>query len=280
MPTTVHDDVSLYFECFGADTDPVLLLVNGLGSQCINYKVEFCEKFVARGFRVVRFDNRDVGLSSHLESGTRYTIDDMAGDGFAVLDAVGATAAHLAGWSMGGMIVQAMAIRDPQRVVSLTSVMSAPGPLTGERDPEVTAAFSAPPATTREEAAERALAGLRAWGSPACYDVERITADAYAAYDRCSDSHGRQHQSKAIASSPSRVDGLRSLTVPTLVIHCDADRLVPPDFGRMTAEAVPGSRWEIVDGMGHDYPPAYWDRLVGLIADHADGAAASADAAP
>jgi pimeloyl-ACP methyl ester carboxylesterase len=273
MPTTDHGDVSLYYESYGSETDPVLLLVNGLGSQCINYKVELCEKFVARGFRVVRFDNRDVGLSTHLGSGARYTIDDMAGDGFAVLDAVGAKSAHVAGWSMGGMIVQAMAIRDPHRIASLTSVMSAPGPLTGERDPEVTAAFSAPPATTREEAAERSLAGLKAWGSPACYDVDRITADAYAAFDRDPDGRGRQHQSMAIGASPSRVDGLRSLTVPTLVIHGDADRLVPPDFGRQTADAVPGARLEMLEGMGHDYPPAYWDRLVSLIADHADGSA-------
>src|SRR5688572_555149 len=119
MPTTSNGDVSLYYETFGRDTYPTLLLVNGLGSQCINFKVEFCERFVAEGFRVVRFDNRDVGLSSHLKGGPRYTVDDMAADGFAVLDAVGADAAHIAGWSMGGMIVQAMAIQRPDRVLSL-----------------------------------------------------------------------------------------------------------------------------------------------------------------
>src|SRR3954466_12893839 len=160
MPTTTNGDVSLYYETFGSDTDPVLLLVNGLGSQCINFKVEFCELFVAEGFHVVRFDNRDVGFSSHLKGGPHYAIDDMATDGFAVLDAVGAERAHIAGWSMGGMIVQAMAIQQPERIVSLTSVMSGPGPLTGEREPDVVAAFMAPPATTREEAAERHLAGL------------------------------------------------------------------------------------------------------------------------
>ena len=162
MATTSNGAVTLYYETFGPDDAPVLLLINGLGSQCINYKVELCEKFVDRGLRVVRFDNRDVGLSSHLEDGPAYTVEDMAGDGLAVLDAVGARAAHIAGWSMGGMIAQAMAIRHPDRVLSLTSVMSAPGPLTGDRDPEVVAAFNAPPATTRDEAAERHLAGLRA----------------------------------------------------------------------------------------------------------------------
>src|SRR3954464_11822526 len=154
MATTTNGEISLYYEVFGDPTDPVLLLVNGLGSQCINFKVEFCELLVAENFRVVRFDNRDVGLSSHLKGGPKYTVEDMAGDGFAVLDAVGADRAHIAGWSMGGMVVQAMPIRHPERILSLTSVMSGPGTLTGERDPDVIAAFSAPPATSRDEAAD------------------------------------------------------------------------------------------------------------------------------
>ena len=272
MSRTQNGEISLYYETFGSEDAPLLLLVNGLGSQCINFKVEFCEKFAASGLRVVRYDNRDVGLSSHLAEGADYTVEDMAGDGFAVLDAVGATPAHIAGWSMGGMIVQAMALRDPNRFFSMTSVMSAPGSITGERDADVVAAFMAPPATSREEAAERQLAGLRAWGSPACIDIDRMTADAYAAYDRCWDPGGRQRQARAVASSPSRVEALRSLTVPTLIVHGDADRLVPLEFGRATAAAVPGSRLEVVKGMGHDYPPQYWDQLVALISTHAGSA--------
>jgi pimeloyl-ACP methyl ester carboxylesterase len=273
MSTTANGDVSLYYETFGAAGDPVLLLVNGLGSQSINFKAEFCEKFAAHGFRVVRFDNRDVGLSGHLPDGPPYTVDDMAKDGFAVLDAVGADAAHIAGWSMGGMIVQAMALRQPGRILSMTSVMSAPGPIAGERDPAVSAAFDAPPATTRDEAADRQLAGLRAWGSPACIDVERITADAHAAYDRCWDPGGRARQGRAIGASPSREAALGSLRVPSLVVHGDADRLVPLENGVATAAAIPGARLEIVEGMGHDYPPQYWDRLVELITTHALAAA-------
>lgn len=276
MPTTANGDVELYFETFGPDDSPVLLLVNGLGSQCINFKTELCEMFVSEGFRVARFDNRDVGLSTHLEDDARYTIDDMAADGFAVLDAVGAQEAHVAGWSMGGMIVQAMAISRPDRILSMTSVMSAPGPLVGERDEDVVAAFMAPPATTREEAAERQLAGLKAWGSPAYFDAERITVDAYAAFDRCWDPGGRQRQAMAVGYSPSREDALRSLKVPTLVVHGDADRLVPIEFGRRTAELVPGARFEVVEGMGHDYPPQLWDRMVELISGHARAAAPSA----
>ena len=269
MPTTTNGAVSLFYETFGAQGKPVLLLVNGLGSQCINFKVEFCHKFVESGFRVVRFDNRDVGFSSHLKGGPKYTLDDMADDGFAVLDAVSAQLAHIAGWSMGGMIVQAMALKRPERVTSMTSVMSAPGPMVGARDPEVVAAFTAPPAGTREEAAAQHLAGLRLWGSPACYDVDRITADAYAAFDRCWDPEGRARQAMAVQSSPSREAALGALTVPTLVVHGDADRLVPVEGGRATASAIPRARLEIVDGMGHDYPPQYWDRLVELITGHA-----------
>jgi pimeloyl-ACP methyl ester carboxylesterase len=155
----------------------------------------------------------------------------------------------------------------------MTSVMSAPGPITGERGPDVTAVFGAPPATTRDEAAERHLAGLRAWGSPACIDVDRITADAHAAYDRSWDPAGRARQTGAINDSPSRVAALGSLTVPTLVVHGDADRLVPLENGRATAAAIPGARLEIIEGMGHDYPPQYWDRLVELITTHARAAA-------
>jgi pimeloyl-ACP methyl ester carboxylesterase len=172
------------------------------------------------------------------------------------------------------MIVQAMALRHPGRVLSMTSVMSAPGPIAGERDPEAAAAFSAPGGTTREEAAERRLAGLKIWGSPACFDVERITADAQAAYDRCWDPEGYARQAKAIGASPSREAALGALRVPSLIVHGDADRLVPLVNGRATAAAIPGARLEIVEGMGHDYPPQYWDRLVTLITTHAQTAAA------
>src|SRR2546423_5049225 len=164
MPTTANGNVTLYYETFGNPTDPALLLVNGLGSQCINFKVEFCERFVAQGFHVIRFDNRDVGLSSHLKGGPRYTVDDMAGDGFAVLDAVGAHAAHIAGWSMGGMIVQAMALKHPERVLSMTSVMSAPGPITGGPEPHRVGALPAPGAPHPGEGGARHLPWVRGLG--------------------------------------------------------------------------------------------------------------------
>ena len=277
MPTTANGSVELFYETFG-DPDPehpTLLLVNGLGSQCINFKDAFCERFAARGFRVVRFDNRDVGLSSHLVDGPDYTVEDMAADAFAVLDAVGAAQAHVAGWSMGGMIVQTMAILRPERLLSVTSVMSSPGGGPLNRDEEVMAQFSAPPETNREEAIARHLAGLQLWGSPAAWDAERITADAEAAFDRCFDPAGRTRQVQAIMRSGSRVEALGAVRVPFLVVHGDKDRLVDPAEGRRTADAVPGARFELVEGMGHDYPPQVWDTMVDLIASHATAAASA-----
>ncbi|HVV36430.1 MAG TPA: alpha/beta fold hydrolase [Acidimicrobiales bacterium] len=263
--------VELYYETFGNPADPTLLLVNGLGSQCINFKEAFCEKFAANGFQVVRFDNRDVGLSSHLPDGPEYTLADMADDGFAVLDAVGAQQAHIAGWSMGGMIVQTMALAHPQRVLSMTTVMSSPGGVALAADPDVAAVFGAKAPKTRDEAVAQYIAGINVWGSPAFREVERLTADAEAAYDRCFDPKGRARQVAAIARSGSRQEALRSLAVPTLVLHGDADRLVPIDAGRLTHECIPGSTFSVVEGMGHDYPPQLWDTIVERITTHARG---------
>src|SRR6187549_439838 len=149
MAIARNGDVELYYEVFGEPTDPTLLLVNGLGSQCINFAVEWCEMFVARGYQVVRFDNRDVGLSSKLDD-VEYTLADMARDALAVLDAVGVERAHVMGLSMGGMIVQRMAIDHPGRVLSLTSVMSRTGePEHGQSSPEALAVLTAKPARTR-----------------------------------------------------------------------------------------------------------------------------------
>ncbi|HUR77617.1 MAG TPA: alpha/beta hydrolase [Acidimicrobiales bacterium] len=269
MPITNHGAVELYYETFGAPTDPTLLLINGLGSQCINFKEPFCEKFAAQGFRVVRFDNRDVGLSAHLPEGPEYTLGDMADDAFAVLDAAEAPRTHIAGWSMGGMIAQTMAVAHPERIISLTSVMSSPGGVALSLDREVTAQFSAKAPRTREEAVAQHIANLNTWGSPACHEVDRITADAEAAFDRCFDPDGRLRQTAAIMRSPSRQDALKELKVPTLVIHGDADRLVPIEAGRRTHECIAGSRFEVVAGMGHDYPPQFWDTMVELITTHA-----------
>jgi pimeloyl-ACP methyl ester carboxylesterase len=210
-----------------------------------------------------------VGLSSRLDDAPEYSLADMAEDAFAVVDAVGADRAHVAGWSMGGMIVQTMALAHPDRILSMTSVMSSPGGVALAADPEVAAVFGSKLPKTKEEFVAQHIAGLDVWGSPAYREVDRLTADAEAAFDRAFDPRGRVRQMGAVGRSGSRREALASLTVPTLVIHGDADRLVPIEAGQATADAIPGARFEVVAGMGHDYPPQVWDTMVDLITSHA-----------
>jgi len=270
VPTAKNGNVEIYFETFGSPVDPTLLLVNGLGSQCINFATEWCAKFAAEGFHVVRFDNRDVGLSSKLD-GEEYTLADMADDGFAVLDALGVERAHVMGLSLGGMVVQRMAVGRPERLLSLTSVMS----MTGERDygqptPEALAELMRPAATSREEYVANYVAGLQVIGSkPEWLDLDRLAALAGAAYDRCFHPAGLLGQMRAVMADEGRAEALRHVRVPTLVIHGSRDPLIDPSGGRRTAELIPGARYVEIDGMGHDYPPAVWDQWVGLWADFA-----------
>lgn len=279
MPHAANGDVEIYYEVMGgADADPTMLLINGLGSQCINYAEEWCALLVAEGLRVVRFDNRDVGLSTHFtdrspdEHGAWYSLSDMVADAIAVLDAVGAETAHIVGLSMGGMIAQAMAIAAPDRVATLTSVMSSTSePDHAHRSPEAVARFNAAPPHDRDSFIEDWAAGLRVWGSPAFADEARWRAEAERAFERCFEPSGPGRQSLAILTAPSRADGLRGLAVSTLVVHGSADTLIGPESGRRTAELIPGARFELIDGMGHDYPPQLWERLSTLFADHALG---------
>jgi pimeloyl-ACP methyl ester carboxylesterase len=268
MATARNGEVELYYETFGEDGDPTLLLVNGLGSQCINYAEAWIERYVAEGFRVVRFDNRDVGLSSKLD-GIDYTLADMAGDALAVLDAVGVERAHVMGLSMGGMIVQRLAIDHPERLLTMTSVMSRTGEDGyGESSPEALALLVGPPATSREEAIENQVAAIAVYGSdPAWIDDADTRARAAAAYDRCFCPEGVGRQMRAVMADGSRAEGLRNVTVPTLVMHGSRDTLIAPSGGRRTAELIPGARYVEIEGMGHDYPPAVWDRWVATWVD-------------
>jgi pimeloyl-ACP methyl ester carboxylesterase len=268
MPIANHGSVELFFETFGSDAVPTLLLVNGLGSQCINYDEQWCEKFAARGYRVIRFDNRDTGLSSKLDDRT-YTLRDMAGDALAVLDAVGEERAHLMGVSMGGMIGQRLAIEHPERLLSLTSVMSRTGEAGfGESSPEALAAMMTKPARTRDEYVDNEIASRRVYGSkPEWFDEPYLRARAARAFDRCYYPAGVARQVQAIVSDGDRAAGLRALTVPTLVMHGDRDPLVDPSGGRRTAELIPGARYVEIEGLGHDYPSAVWDRWVETWAD-------------
>jgi pimeloyl-ACP methyl ester carboxylesterase len=263
MPTTSNGTVEIYYDTFGAAADPTLLLVNGLASQCINYADAWCEKFAAQGFRVVRFDNRDTGLSSKLD-GVEYTLRDMVADALAVLDALGVERAHVMGLSMGGMIVQRLTIDHSERVLSMTSVMSRTGESEyGQTSPDALARLQAPPARSREEYIENQIDALRVYGSkPEWIDEAYVRARSAAAYDRCFCPAGVVRQMKAVMTDGSRADELRALTVPTLVMHGSRDTLIDPSGGRRTAELVPGARYVEIEGMGHDYPPVIWDRWV------------------
>ena len=278
MATTRNGDCEIYYDTIGDPADPALLLVNGLGSQSINYKTEWCEMFAVRGLYVIRFDNRDVGLSTSFEGaptgpeGEAYTVSDMAADALAVLDAEGIDRAHVLGVSMGGMIVQMLAIEHPERLLTVTSVMSTTGePDVGQAAPEAFALLTAPPATDRESYVANHVAGLRNWGSPEFADEARWRADAERAFDRSFRPTGTARQFFAIRAGGSRAEGLRGVTVPTLVIHGDKDTLIDASGGRRTAELIPGARFELIEGMGHDYPPQLWERLVDLVTEHAFG---------
>jgi pimeloyl-ACP methyl ester carboxylesterase len=268
MPTARNSQVEIHYETFGDPANPTLLLVNGLGSQCINYAAEWCAMFAAEGLQVVRFDNRDMGLSSHLP-GVAYTLGDMAADAIAVLDALGVERAHVMGLSMGGMIVQTMAVEHPHRLLTMTSVMSHTGePEYGGSSPRAFELLTAPPATNREEYVANAIAGLREWGSPEFADEARCRANAEAAFDRCFDPAGTGRQFMAIRNSAPRADALTKVTVPTLVVHGDRDTLIDQSGGRRTAELIPGARFALIEGMGHDYPPQLWRRWVDLVFGH------------
>jgi pimeloyl-ACP methyl ester carboxylesterase len=291
MPYAHNGAVDIYYETFGAPSDAGLLLVNGLGSQSINYADAWCEKFAAEGFFVIRFDNRDVGLSTKFddfapdfrgvvqakaegkEPRVPYDVHDMARDAIVVLDAAGVARAHVMGFSMGGMIVQTLALDHPDRLLSMTSVMSSTGDTdVGRPSPEAQKLFMAGAPTDRASYIERYLENIRTWGSPAHYDEDRVRAMAAAAFDRCFSPAGQARQMMAIAAGDSRTAALRDVRIPALVLHGSEDKLIDPSGGRRTAEAIPGARFVLLDGMGHDYPPAYWDEIVHLVTEHARAA--------
>ncbi len=273
MSTARNGAVEIYYEEFGDPASPTLLLVNGLGSQCLNYDVSWCQLFCDEGFHVVRFDNRDVGLSTKLD-GTDYALVDMANDAVAVLDAVAVDKAHVMGCSMGGMIVQRLALQHRDRVHSLTSVMSRTGePGYGESSEEALAFLLAPPAPSRAAYIDRQVAAHHVYGSkPDWLDDDAIRARAAAAYDRCFCPEGVGRQMHAVMRDGSRSAELAALDLPTLVIHGSQDTLINPSGGRRTAEVIPGARYVEIDGMGHDYPPPVWKEWVTVWSEFAHSA--------
>ena len=277
MSTAQNGPVEIYYEEFGDPERPTLLLINGLGSQCINYAVEWCHLFSAEGFHVVRFDNRDVGLSAKLD-GVDYSLADMATDALAVLDAMGVEKSHIIGCSMGGMISQRLAIDHPDRLLTVTSVMSRTGePGFGDSSEEALGFLTAPPAQSRSAYIDRQVAALHVYGSkPEWLDDVAIRDRAAAAYDRCFCPAGVGRQMRAVMHDGSRGEELGQVQLPVLVIHGSRDTLIDPSGGRRTAARIPGARYVEIDGMGHDYPPAVWKEWVTIWSEFAQaGAVAS-----
>ena len=273
VPYATNGTVKLYHEAFGKPTDPAIVLVAGWGVQCVAYAVEWCQMFADKGFRVIRFDNRDAGLSSKLEHATGdppYMISDMAADTVAVLDSAGVPRAHVVGFSMGGMIVQRLAIEHPDRVASITSVMQSTGdPDVGYPSEEALATLFWPAPRSREEYIAQAIDGARIYGSPGHFDAAWTAELAGQAYDRCFCPRGKARQLAAASNEKSRTPSLSALSVPALVLHGDRDPMVPISGGQRTAAVIPGARFEVLRGMGHDWPPAYWPAIVELVTGHA-----------
>jgi pimeloyl-ACP methyl ester carboxylesterase len=279
--------VTLAYETFGDPSRPAVLLVMGIGAQMVGWHEDFCAA-LAVGHYVVRFDNRDAGESQWLEghpdleacaagdtSSAVYTLEDMADDAIGLLDALGIGAAHVVGASMGGMIAQTIALRHPERVLTLTSIMST----TGERGiaqptEAALAVLLSAPAKSREEAMERSVEARRVIGSPGYpRDEEEIRRRAGIAWDRGVNPAGFARQLAAVWASGDRTEALRSLDVPTLVVHGEDDPLIPVDGGEATAAAIPGAELWTVPGMGHDLPRPLWPELiarVGALADSVD----------
>jgi len=287
MPTAPPNDagIELCYETFGDASGEPMLLVMGLGAQMIVWDDELVQAFVDRGFHVIRYDNRDVGLSTKCdvispeEVGARilsamggetpeapYLLSDLAADGMSLLDHLGIESAHIVGASMGGMIVQQMVIDFPQRVRSVTSIMSTTGdPDVGQPEPQAMAMLLQPPPQTREQAIEQGVVSSRAISSPTHFDEDKARIRAAQTYDRCFHPDGAARQLLAIIASGSRSAALREVDLPALVIHGDADPLVTPSGGARTAEVIPGAELIVLEGMGHDLPPVYWPQIVEAI---------------
>jgi pimeloyl-ACP methyl ester carboxylesterase len=287
MPTARANGIDIAYDSFGDPADPTVLLVMGLGSQLIHWRPEFCQAIADRGFHVVRFDNRDMGESTRFDGAVDiaamlaargagepatvpYLLTDMAADAVGLLDHLGVEQAHLFGVSMGGMIVQTIAIEHPARVATLTSVMSTTGdPDVGAPTAEAMAILLGPPPRTRDELQDAAVRNAEVFGSPGLYDEDELRASAGAAWDRGYNPQGTARQLAAILASGSRSLGLAGVEAPTLVIHGTEDTLVQPSGGERTAEVVPDAKLVVIEGMGHDLARPLWPQIVDLLADHA-----------
>jgi pimeloyl-ACP methyl ester carboxylesterase len=282
--------ITIAYDTFGDPADPALMLIMGLGCPMIDWKEEFCSQLASHGYWVIRFDNRDVGLSTWIDGAgmpdlpamlkgrlegkaveSQYTLLDMTADAVGLLDVLEIEAAHVLGLSMGGGIAQLMALHYPERLISLTTIMSS----TGEPDlppakPEALALLTRPYPKGRDGYIEMRLESHRVLAGPN-YPVDEQEAREHAGrrYDRGVTPEGYARQYAAILAAQGIREALKSVAIPTLVIHGDVDPLVPVECGMDTANSVPGSKLLIIEGMGHSWPPSLWPRLIEAIVEHA-----------
>ena len=290
MSRVTANGIQIEYETFGNPSGRPLLLIIGLGGQMIHWDDDLCKDLAESGHYVIRFDNRDVGLSTKFdEAGVPnlvetfgkimqgeiikppYTLDDMADDAVGLLDALGIRKAHICGMSMGGMIAQTIVIRHLSRVLSLISIYSTTGnPEVPQPKPEVIGMLIAPPPNEREANIEHMLGVFKTIAGPGFPLDEKWTRKIMAkSYDRCFYPQGMVRQLVAILTQVNRVPALASVKVPTLVVHGTSDPLVPVEGGKDTAKAIPGAQLMLIEGMGHDLPHGgAWPRIVEAIAAH------------
>jgi pimeloyl-ACP methyl ester carboxylesterase len=273
----------LEYDTFGAASDPAMLLISGFATQMIGWDPRFCELLADSGLFVIRFDNRDIGLSSRVPgdvdlqalfagtvSSVPYGLADMAADAAGLLDALRIDAAHVVGSSMGGMIAQTLAIAHPERVLSLCSIMSTTGdPRVGQPTTEAMAALMTPPATSPSSAASRGVLVGRALSGGRYFDETTAARKAEESYLRSNDPSGVARQLAAVGTQTDRTTALSSVQVPTLVIHGALDPVFDVTGGESTARAVPNARLVVIDDMGHEMPEPLWPQLISEIAANA-----------
>jgi pimeloyl-ACP methyl ester carboxylesterase len=287
---TTHDGMTFEYETAGSRGDPPVLMIMGFGTQLIGWPRDFCELLAAGGRFVISFDNRDCGLSAKLEGRDArleevmtaaaagdfataralapYTLSDMADDGFGLLSGLGIERAHIVGASMGAMIAQTMAIEHPERVITLTSMMSTTGePEYGQSTPAALQALLAPTPADRAGYVASADTWL-VWHSKRYPDVDETRAIAAESYDRCNYPAGTRRQLAAMLASGPRATGLSRLNVPTLVLHGLDDTLIAPSGGERTAALIPGAKLLLIEDMGHDRPRALRPPISQAILDH------------
>lgn len=299
MANLTANGIRIEYDTIGDHRQPPLLLIMGLGAQMIFWDDDFCREIANRGFHVIRFDNRDCGLSTHFpEMGVPdvvkavmaalagekveapYSLGDMAADTVGLLDGLGIASAHVVGASMGGIIAQTIAINHPARVLSMTSIMSTTGNLElPQAKPEALSVLLTPTPSDRAQFVDHMVQSFRTIGSPGFeLDEERFRDRIGRAFDRSYDPAGVARQLVAALADGDRKPRLRSVRTPTVVIHGKEDPLVPVEAGVDTADAIQGARLVVIDGMGHDLPRGAWPQIVEAIAgvaDSTDRAAAS-----